>query len=143
MINRKLALRILWLILFAVALSSLIRFLEPRRPGLQDTPVKTKRDFRITGLDTTKFNANGKILFRLRADTMTHFPSRSASTLDKPVLLQYGDRGGTIETRADSANLSDDQKVIEMLGNVVTSHTNRAGELIGRAETRRLTLKLQ
>lgn len=143
MINRKSATRTLWLIVFAIAVSSLINFLQPRRPGLRDTAARAEHDYRITGLDTRKFAANGKLRYRLQARTMTHFPARKSSSLAQPRLWQYDANGNTVETTADQASLSDDRDRIEMRGNVVTRQRDNKGRLLAQAETGKLTLQLQ
>jgi len=143
MINRKSATRTLWLIVFAIAVSSLINFLQPRRPGLRDTTVRAEHDYRITGLDTRKFAADGKLHYRLQARTMTHLPARESSLLVQPRLWQYDANGNTVETTADQASLSDDRERIEMRGNVVTRQRDREGKLLAQVETGKLTLQLQ
>lgn len=143
MINRKSATRTLWLIVFAIAVSSLINFLQPRRPGLRDTAARAEHDYRITGLDTRKFTANGKLHYRLQARTMTHLPARKSSLLVQPRLWQYDANGNTVETTADQASLSDDRDRIEMRGNVVTRQRDNRGKLLAQAETGKLTLQLQ
>jgi len=143
MINRRSALRILWLMVFAIALSSLVNFLEPRRPGLRDTGARAEHDYRITGLDTRKFAVDGRLHYHLQAHTMTHLPARNLSLLERPHLWQYDTNGNSIETTADQANLSDDRGRIEMRGNVITRQRDRTGKLLAQAETGTLTLKLQ
>ena len=128
---------------FAIALSSLVNFLEPRRPGLPDTGVHAKHDYRISGLDTRKFADNGKLRYHLRANTLTHVPARKSSLLVQPRLWQYEANGNSIETTADRADLSDDREQIEMRGNVITRQRDKTGKLLAQAETGKLTLRLQ
>lgn len=143
MINRKRTLRILWLIIFAIALSSLMNFLEPRAPDDKTAFATGGHDYRVTGVKTTKFNASGKIQYRLQAKAMTHFPDKKSSVLIEPVLQQYNADGSSLETRADEASLADDRKIILMRKNVVTRQVNRSGHLVAQARTNQLSLQLQ
>lgn len=143
MINRKRTVLLLGLVAFAVTLSWLSAFLEPRKPGLKTTIARPESDYRVAGLDTSKFRKDGTLQFRLKAKTLIHYPNRRHSRLEQPLLLQYSDDGNIIETRANHALLADANKTIEMRDEVVTTQRNRHGKLLAQAKTSQLTLRLQ
>lgn len=143
MINRKRTFLLLGLVAFAVLLSWLSAFLEPRKPGLKTAIARPESDYRVASLDTSKFRKDGELHFRLRAKTLTHFPGRGHSRLEQPLLLQYGDNGNIIETRANHALLADTNKTIEMRDEVVTTQHDKHGKLLAQAKTSQLTLRLQ
>jgi LPS export ABC transporter protein LptC len=143
MIKPKNALRITALVLFALFLSWLTNFLapaKPRKPGLQE---QDSHDYSLTNLQTQKFGANGKLIYKLDAKNLKHYPGKDISLLDKPVLLQYTRKGDIVETTADKAVLRDNNKTIEMQHNVVTIQKTRSGKVLARANTQQLIIQLQ
>lgn len=143
MINRKRTVRLLALIVFALTLSWLTDFLAPRAPRPKDPKALPEHDYRLENIDTRKFRKNGKLQFRLKAHTMTHYPEQNSSLLTRPVLVQYAVDGTIVETRADEADLGDENRTITMRGNVITLQRDRAGKLLARANAGTLTLQLQ
>jgi len=143
MIKPKNAYRIIGLVLFALLLSWLTNFLAPTKPGKPGIPEVDEHDYSITDLSTEKFGSNGKLIYRLNAQSLKHFPKDDISFLEKPVLLQYSNNGDIIETTADKAELRDQNKTIEMQKNVVTVQKTRAGKILARANTQQLIVQLQ
>lgn len=143
MIKPKNAIRITALVLFALFLSWLTNFLAPVKPGKPGVKEEESHDYSLTNLRTEKFGANGKLLYKLDAKNLKHYPKKDISLLDKPVLLQYTKKGDIVETTADKAVLRDNNKIIEMQQNVVTIQKTRGGKVLARANTQQLIIQLQ
>ena len=143
MIKPKNAYRIIGLVLFALFLSWLTNFLAPTKPGIPGTREPDTHDYSLTNLRTQKFGSNGKLVYRLNAQSLKHFPQDDISLLEKPVLLQYTSKGDIVETTADKAVLRDQNKTIEMQKNVVTIQKNRGGKILARANSQQLIVQLQ
>lgn len=142
-VNQKKGIRLLALVVFALTLSWLSKFLEPVKPRDVKAPEQETYDYRLVNLKTDKLNRNGELAYTLRADSLTHFPAQEMSHLDKPVLIQYSSANGRTETTAHRAMLADADKVIEMHGNVVTVQRNPSGKTIARSTSDKLTIQLQ
>jgi lipopolysaccharide export system protein LptC len=143
MIKPKNAYRIIGLVLFALFLSWLTNFLAPAKPREPGTQELEAYDYSITNLHTQKFGSNGKLIYRLNAQSLRHFPEDDTSLLEKPFLLQYSNKGDIVETTADQAVLRDQNKTIEMRKNVVTVQKTRSGKVLARANSQQLIVQLQ
>ena len=143
MIKPKNAYRITGLVLFALFLSWLINFLMPVKMKTPDIQAQDSHDYRLTNLSTKKFGVNGKLKYKLDAESLKHFPGKKISLLQKPVLLQYTSGGDIVETKADHAILQDNNTSIEMRDNVATIQKTRKGKVLARARSQQLVVKLQ
>ncbi len=143
MINRKRTIRFLSLIIFASGLWWLSEFLSPPTVQLPAEVTKQSYDFRLTNPDTNQFDNTGRLMYALKASTLTHFPGKKVSHLRQPVLIQFAADGRTVETRSDTAVLNDNSEIIVMNGNVVTIQKDTSGNIQTRANTNQLTIKLQ
>lgn len=142
MISRKRTFRLLGLIFFAAGIWWLADFLAPPKPKDPDQVSKLIYDYKLTNVKTNKFGTDGKRLYVLKADTLTHFPSRKLSTLEKPLLIQYMKDGRIVETRARTATLADNSKTIEMRDDVLSIQKSRSGIVQARANSERLIIHL-
>jgi len=143
MIKPKNAYRIIGLVFFALFLSWLTNFLAPTKPGKPGIQEVDEHDYSLTNLRTQKFGSNGKLMYRLDAQSLKHFPRDDISLLEKPILLQYTNKGDVVETTADKAVLRDQNKTIEMQKNVVTVQKTRSGKILARANSQQLIVQLQ
>jgi LPS export ABC transporter protein LptC len=143
MIKPKNAYRIIGLVLFALFLSWLTNFLMPVKPKKPGLPEEDSHDYSLTNLRTQKFGTNGRLMYKLDAKSLKHFPKKDISLLEKPVLLQYTNKGDIVETTADKAILRDNNKIIEMQKNVLTVQKSRSGKVLARASSQQLIVQLQ
>jgi len=143
MIKPKNAFRIVGLVLFALFLSWLTNFLTPVKPKKAGVPEEDSHDYSLTNLRTQKFGPDGRLIYKLDAKSLRHFPKQDISLLEKPVLLQYTSKGDIVETTADKAVLRDNNKTIEMQKNVLTIQKTRSGKVLARANSQQLIVQLQ
>ena len=76
MIKPKNAFRIIGLVVFALFLSWLTNFLAPAKPKKPGIPEQDSHDYSLTNLRTEKFGLNGKLVYRLKARNLKHFPEK-------------------------------------------------------------------
>ena len=143
MIKPKNAFRIIGLVVFALFLSWLTNFLAPAKPKKPGIPEQDSHDYSLTNLRTEKFGLNGKLVYRLKARNLKHFPEKDISLLEQPVLVQYTNTGDIVETTSDNAVLRDNNKTIVMRGNVLTVQKTRSGKVLARAKSKQLIVQLQ
>lgn len=143
MIKPKNAYRIIGLVLFALFLSWLTNFLMPVKPKEPGLPEEDSHDYSLTNLRTQKFGTNGRLMYKLDAKSLKHYPNKDISLLEKPVLLQYTNKGDIVETTAEQAILRDNNKIIEMQKNVLTVQKTRSGKVLARASSQQLIVQLQ
>lgn len=143
MIKPKNAFRIIGLVVFALFLSWLTNFLAPVKPKKPGIMEQDSHDYSLTNLHTEKFGLNGKLVYKLMARNLRHFPKKDISLLEKPVLVQYTDKGDIVETTAQNAVLRDKNKTIVMQGNVLTVQKTRRGKVLARAKSNQLIVQLQ
>jgi lipopolysaccharide export system protein LptC len=82
-------------------------------PASADVP-----DYTMENMHATQMDKAGQPEYRLTAQTLTHYPVRKLSLLDKPNLVQYHPGDVTVTTRADRASFPDSGREIEMFDNV-------------------------
>ncbi len=58
----------------------------PPRP---DSALRHDPDYYLKDFLTAKTDLNGKLRYRLQAETMEHFPDNDSTELDKPIFTQY------------------------------------------------------
>jgi LPS export ABC transporter protein LptC len=100
--------------------------------SLAGSRVNQEFDYFMTGVDSTRFDANGDSQYRLQADRILHYPSPELTSMETPRLVFYADEAGpwflsaaygTIET--DLARAEDK---LELTDNVIVQHTDSSGE---------------
>jgi len=139
--NRMLQLMIV--VMFAIAIGWLAAFLQSRKQVTITSPTEPSFDYRVESVHTNKLDKQGRSIYELRAEVLTHFPDKRYSLLTQPRLIQYLADGKRVETNAREAVLFDNGKTINMQGNVVMIQKTAAGRVEARTNSNTLSLDLQ
>lgn len=98
---------------------------EPRRDGKH----RHDPDYIVSDAVLRKLDPNGQLKYTLRADDVRHFPDDDTTDLRKPRLTQQSDqpeKKAPVTVSADKGHLSDDNKRVDLTGNVLI-HRPAAG----------------
>lgn len=90
---------------------------EPGRDGKH----RHDPDYIVSDAVLRKLDANGQLKYTLRADDVRHFPDDDTTDLRKPRLTQQSsqpEKKAPVTVSADKGRLSDDNKRVDLTGNV-------------------------
>lgn len=73
-----------------------------------------------------KLDPNGQLKYTLRASDVRHYPDDDTTDLLKPSLTQQSEKKAPVTMSADKGHLSDDNKRVDLTGNVLI-HRPAAG----------------
>ena len=75
-------------------------------------------DYWVQQFTVTAMNDRGTPKYVLQAQNLVHYPSETATRIDKPYLVQYDQGADPLTTTADTGWVSPDGKKLLMTGNV-------------------------
>ncbi len=87
---------------------------EPRRDGKH----RHDPDYIVSDVVMRKLDPNGQLQYTLRSIDVRHYPDDDTTDLLKPRLTQQSEKKAPVTMSADKGRLSDDNKRVDLTGNV-------------------------
>lgn len=88
-------------------------------PVVTAVPGEPRPDYYLRDFTVDRSDASGRWDYRIRAESMLHFPDSESWTVDRPRLSFFGEDGVTWLAQAESGRVWADGEEAELLGEVI------------------------
>ncbi|MDO6460288.1 LPS export ABC transporter periplasmic protein LptC [Granulosicoccaceae sp. 1_MG-2023] len=117
---------LLLIILLVLAISSFLWLDQPETIGVQTDEVdmaSLKADYYLENFETLAYDESGRVQYRLKGDTLLHYPANAASEIIAPVLTIHQPQRPSWTLQARAGWLAENDRSVRLNGEVQISRS--------------------